>query len=277
VYRAWLTNGLRARAARSRLVKELDGQDTALLRTVDTAISPEDTMWLAGRDRYFRVGLDAIRCIDAACASSGVSTPARILDMPSGAGRVLRFIARRFPDAELTACDIFEDEITFCARRFGAHPVLSSPDFDSLELPGTFELIWSGSLVTHLDAGGTDAFLRLCRRHVSPGGVVVVTTHGEEVAGRVPNDPGFYGLDDKQAEAVVSQYRREGAGFVAYSDPHEPQQAGYSPESAPWGVSLMSREWVRSVAHRAGLRELHFAERDWNAHQDVFAFAAAGS
>lgn len=279
LYRAWLTNPLRTRGARSRLLKELEGQegpDSTLLRRVDTVISPEDNMWLAGHDRYFRVGLDAIRCIDRACAVTGSSSPRRILDMPCGAGRVMRFIVLRFPAAELTACDLLDDAVDFCAKRYGARPVVSTPDFDRLELPGAFDLIWSGSLVSHLNAQGTEAFLRLCRRAVAPSGIAVVTTHGSEVSDRVRRDPAFYDLEAEQAGTVVAHYEADGCAFVPYCDPHEPEMAGYTQETAPWGISLMSREWMRDAAKRAGLREVYFAEHDWNAHQDVFAFAATG-
>jgi SAM-dependent methyltransferase len=248
----------------------MDGQAMALLDEVDTAISPADTMWISGPDRYFRVGLDAVRCIESVYASTGIVFPNRILDMPSGAGRVLRFLALRFPNAELTACDLIEDQINFCAKRFGAEPVLSSPDFNSLDLPGPFDLIWSGSLVTHLNGESTEAYLRLCRRNLSPDGVLVLTTHGEEVAHRIANDPRFYGLDDTQSAAVVSHHQREELGFVEYTTPHGPQMVGHSSESAPFGVSLMSRKWVKSAAARAGMDEIYFAGHDWNAHHDVF-------
>jgi len=50
--------------------------------------------------------------------------------------------------------------------------------------------------------------------------------------------------------------------------------AGYSPESAPYGISLMSREWVKSAAARAGMHELYFAESDWGP-LDLFGLVPA--
>jgi SAM-dependent methyltransferase len=197
--------------------------------------------------------------------------------MPSGAGRVLRFIAARFPDADLTACDITADQIEFCAKRFEATPVLSSPDFDSVSLPGPFDLIWSGSLVTHLNAASTEAYLRLCRRNLSPEGVLVLTTHGEEVARRVAQNPRFYHLESGQSDSLLMDYEREGIGFVEYSTPHEPHVAGYSPEAAPYGVSLMSEDWIAGAAAQAGLSEIYFAGHSWNEHHDVIALGVGRS
>jgi hypothetical protein len=105
LYRAAMANPVRTRAAKARVKREFDGAVPSVLDQADTRISPHDEMWRGGPDRYFRVGLSAIRCIEDICSSTGISSPNRILDMPSGAGRVLRFIAVRFPQAEPTyAC-----------------------------------------------------------------------------------------------------------------------------------------------------------------------------
>jgi len=274
LYRAAMTNPLRTRAAKARVKRGFNGAVPAVLESVDTKVSLHDEMWYSGPDRYFHVGLAAIGCIDQVYDSTGVPHPRRILDMPSGAGRVLRYIAVRFPQAELTACDIMPNEVAFCAQRFGATPVISSPDFDAVELPGPFDLIWSGSLVTHLDGEGTKAYLRLCQRNLSANGLLILTTHGDAVARRVPSYPNFYSLTDQQARDVVTAYKRDGIGFVPYSTPHTPQVLGYTPEAAPYGIALTSREWVRGAAEQAGLRERYFAEHGLRDHHDVFALAA---
>lgn len=274
LYRAAMTNPLRTRAAKARLKREFNGAVPAVLEAADTKVSLHDDMWFAGAGRYFHVGLASIRCIDDVYGSDGVPSPKRILDMPSGAGRVLRFIAVRFPRAEFTACDLRPEDVAFCARRFGARPVVSSPDFDAVELPGPFDLIWSGSLVSHLDGESTEAYLRLCRRNLSADGLVILTTHGDEVARRIPKNPAFYRLSDQQAKDVVTAYKRNEIGFIPYSTPHGPQVVGYTPEAAPYGIALTSRKWIRGAAARAGLREQYFAEHGLHAHHDVVAFAA---
>jgi SAM-dependent methyltransferase len=275
VYRAAAANPLRTRAAKARLKRELNGAVPPVLEAVDTKVWLHDGMWLGrAARRYFHLGLASIRCIDDVYRSTGAPSPKRILDMPSGAGRVLRFIAVRFPQAELTACDIMPDHVAFCARRFGARPVVSSPDFDAVELPGPFDLIWSGSLVSHLDSESTKAYLGLCRRNLSATGMMILTTHGAEVARRIPKIPAFYGLTDQQAKDVVSAYERDEIGFIPYSTPHTPQVLGYTAEAAPYGIALTSPEWIRGAAAQTGLSEQYFAEHGLNAHHDVFAFAA---
>jgi hypothetical protein len=64
----------------------------------------------------------------------------------------MRALRASFPEAEITASDIDGDAVGFCASLFGATPVLVSPDASNVRLAGDFDLIGSGSLLTHLDA-----------------------------------------------------------------------------------------------------------------------------
>jgi SAM-dependent methyltransferase len=266
-------------ATRRRLMRESasDSLHRRLLERVDLTISPSDTMFVAsmGSAQYIRVGLDAVRCIDAVLAQSG-TRPTRILDLPSGWGRVTRFLAARFPDAELAAGDLVYDGPRFCARHFGAHPVRSSADLDDLVLPGPFDLIWVGSLVTHLRPDDISGLLRLVARSLTPGGTVVVTTHGDANVSRLrvrrPIDQ--YVADE--APAAIESYERSGFGYVAYAvrpsvDPEEDaalQTTGY-------GIAYTSPDWVEARAREAGLRRICFREQDWDRHQDVHGFELA--
>ena len=58
----------------------------------------------------------------------------RILDLPCGHGRVLRYLSAAFPEAEITACDIMREGVDFCASTFGAIPVYSQDDPQQIPL-----------------------------------------------------------------------------------------------------------------------------------------------
>jgi SAM-dependent methyltransferase len=205
------------------------------------------------------VGLSAIRAIDSALAAAGASAPRRMLDMPCGHGRVLRFLRARFPEAAAVACDLDDDGVAYCAERFGAEGVRSSAHLASVELPGDFDLIWCGSLVTHLDAEANAALLGLFARSLSPGGVAVVTTHGQLVAERLRSGESAYQLVATSVPDVVAGYDATGFGYADY------------PWSPGYGVSISSRAWIGAAAERAGLRVVLFTERGWDDHQDVVA------
>src|SRR4051794_26106944 len=90
--------------------------------TVNRIISPKEEMVTkemvtsGKRERhYFGVGRSALECIDISvrAAQTNVSDVKRILDLPCGHGRVLRYLKAAFPEAEITACDIMRDGVDF--------------------------------------------------------------------------------------------------------------------------------------------------------------------
>jgi hypothetical protein len=173
----------------------------------------------------------------------------------------MRFLAQRFPQAEITACELEREPVEFCVRTFGARPAYSSLNLDEVSLGKKFDLIWCGSLVTHLNEAGIIALLRLFQRHLETGGLMIFTTHGDFVARRLPTRDFDYGLAEEQIDVIGSDYPTTGYGFADY------------PGEKDYGVSLTAPEWIRArVQKLGGLREVYFRERGWDDHQDVFGF-----
>jgi SAM-dependent methyltransferase len=271
VYHTARANSIYTRAAKRWLMGSVPMRQRQLLERAQHAASSNDSMAAGGWPHYFSVGLDAVRCIDAALARTSANEPAAVLDMPCGWGRVMRFLAARLPEASLTACDIVDDAIEFCAGRFGARPVRSSPAFAEIDFGQRFDLIWCGSLVTHIDAGAADALLRLFARSLAPGGLAVVTAHGDEAAQRMRGRDALYELAPGAAARILASYERDGFGFAEL--PHSlPEAEVEERPPAPYGISLSSHAWMRRASRRAGLREVHFAAHDWDGHQDVYGF-----
>ena len=259
---------LRAQPARTRRQKEkmlasnsLSSPERALLAKVDSRVSCEDGMYKGDGEHYFKVGLSAIRCIDEALHAAQIESVREVLDMPCGYGRVLRFLVHRFPQARVTACELLPDAVRFCAEELGATPAYSSYDLDDLFLQAQFDVIWCGSLVTHLDGRRIGDLLRFFARHLVNNGLLIFTTHGDFVADRIIDVHESYGLNRSDIPALVESYRQIGQGYLDY-----PGAPGY-------GVSLTSPEWVRDQTRLTGeLREVYFKARGWDAHQDVFGF-----
>lgn len=239
----------------------LAGRERELLAHASSRIHYEDGMYKGDGAHYFGVGLDALRSIDEALTKAGLTEVRRVLDLPCGYGRVMRFLVGRFPTAELTACELDRKAVDFCVRHFGARPLYSHPDFDTLDTNASFDLIWCGSLATHLDAEPTRALLRLFRRALAPGGLVLFTTHGDFVARRLPTKDFDYGLTDEQIARITGLYARAGHAYTDY------------PDRESYGISLTSPAWVREQARETGgLREVYFKARGWDEHQDVYGF-----
>jgi SAM-dependent methyltransferase len=239
----------------------LAATERELLAAVESRISPRDTMYTGDGAHYFKVGLSAMRAVEDALRAARVLSVGRVLDLPCGHGRVLRFLVRRFPQAAFTACDLDRDGVDFCAQTFGATPVYSAEDLDALSFDTRFDLIWCGSLVTHLNEGATRALFRLFARHLAPGGLLIFTAHGDYVARRMPNGEFDYMLTREQIEAITARYARTGFGYADYAG-----QASY-------GVALTAPAWIRAqLGAVGGLREVYFRERVWDDHHDVYGY-----
>ncbi len=241
----------------------LTNTERDLLASVSPKIYFNDTMYAGNGEHYFKVGLSAIHCIDEALAQAKLNEVRTILDFPCGSGRVLRFLRQRFPESEITACELTPGPVGFCVRTFNAAPAFSSLNLDEVSLGKNFDLIWCGSLVTHLTERGIVSLLRLFQRHLAPGGIMIFTTHGDFVVRRIPTRDFEYGLASEQIDRIGVDYPQTGYGFEDY------------PGEKDYGVSLTSPQWIRArVQELGGLREVYFKERGWDNHQDVFGFVA---
>jgi SAM-dependent methyltransferase len=227
---------------------------------ISEAISPNDLMSRSqSPEHYFAAGVSALRCIKLALLSANAQTPQRILDLPSGHGRVLRTLRAAFPDAETVACDIDRDGVDFCVSNFDATPVYSHDDPQCIDVDGTFDLIWCGSLLTHLPAVRWTQFLAFFRDRLHAHGILVFTTHGRLVVERLRTGVFAYGLDEAGIKRVLDGIP-SGFGYADYFG-----QSGY-------GIAVSLPGWVSSVLQdQTHLRLLLYLEQGWNNHQDVIA------
>jgi SAM-dependent methyltransferase len=228
-------------------------EEKRLLRKVKRRIHPNDTMNPYGEGQYVAVGLSALRAIDASVCAAEIA-PSSILDMPSGYGRVTRFLKARYPDANLAACDLEREGVDFCVSYLGADAYYSDSDLRKVNLGRRFDFVWVGSLLTHFDERRIDDALDLYRRHLEPSGLLVFSAHGRGAVERIEAGE-TYGVN---VEELLRGYHSSGFGYSAY-----PSQC--------YGVSLSSPDWVR--AKMKGWREVWFSEKAWASHHDVYAFA----
>ena len=224
-----------------------------------TEISEGDHMLVGKRANYWNIGLSGLRSVKWAMSRVGMTVPETILDLPCGHGRVLRFLQAAFPRAEIMASDIDRDAVEFCRRTFGVAAFESHHDPARNEVEGAYDVIWCGSLLTHIDVTRWKSLLEFFCSRVSPSGVVAFTTHGEWAAERL--------LQKGIIEASqLEEYRRTGFAYADY------------PGRRDYGVSVSSVEWVRAFVNRhTDLEILDQEERLWLGVQDVFACVGPGS
>jgi len=216
-------------------------------------LADADTMFEGRSGHYLSVGLSALGVVEAALLDA--PPPRRILDLPCGFGRVTRMLRARYPSADITVCDIDRASVDFTAACFGARGVYSVQDFRDLQLGASFDLIWVGSLLTHLPEHQTRQFLDFAVRHIGPNSRLVVTSHGAFVAARLRQ--WTYGLTTAAARGLLAEARMAGYGFRGYSGGQH------------YGISLTSRSWFEHTLAGSPLCLHSYQERGWDEHQDT--------
>jgi len=210
-------------------------------------------------EHYFRVGREAIELVAEALALAGRNRVETALDLPCGYGRVLRHLVSFLAEAHVVGCDIDEACLEFCGQTFGVDTVRCADDFGAMSFDAGYDLIWCGSLLTHLPERSFRSLLALLARSLSERGVAVATLHGryspEVQASR------FKYLPDADFEIAERGFRERGFGFAPY------------PGQERFGIALARPSFVlAAVEALEGIRILGYRERAWDDHQDVVVF-----
>jgi len=243
--------------------KELSGKEKAMLRQISLRVHKNDLRFnYFDASHYLAVGLSAIRCIENALKNaSPEKEPRTILDFPCGYGRVLRFLKAKFPKGDITACDIKPLALDVVKRTFNVATIASSSSLDEVPFSHKFDLIWCGSLITHLAEQDTVKLLKIFYKHLSPGGVCVFTTHGQLSVEKIESKKFCYGLSESAQQELLNGFRDKKYGYAEKPNMHR------------YGESIVSHNRMLAIAQSIGnWREIYYREHEWDNHQDVYAF-----
>ena len=230
------------------------------LPKVSLVIDWKDMMYEGYPVHYFSSGYSALFCVRRALDKAAKKPPGSILDCGCGHGRVLRSLAADFPRARLTVADLDSGGVNFCAKTFGAIPVHSNPDLSRVSFDTKFDLIWVGSVFTHLRAERWLGLWELFRSVLTEEGLLVFSTHGGEVERRLKEGQcGWYGLEAVRASEILRGYQTRGFGYSDYR------------KSRDYGVSVSSPEWVGRQIVEAGFEPVLCQKNGWDDCQDVWA------
>jgi SAM-dependent methyltransferase len=139
--------------------------------SVDLTISGRDDMFGAGQlDHYVWAGTSALEIISEAMVLARKTRFHSVLDMPCGYGRVTRHLVKFFPDSEIFVSEIDKDKQMFCASTFGGREIDLPTNFSG-EPTRHFDMIFVGSLLTHLDASQSNDAIRYLLKSLLEGGL----------------------------------------------------------------------------------------------------------
>jgi SAM-dependent methyltransferase len=104
-----------------------------------------------------------------------------ILDWGIGAARVAVPLKRGvMPNARVIGCDVDRVNVSWCQTNLPDIPVELCDFYPPLDLAsGSVDMIYGISVMTHLTVGAQLAWLKELRRVLKPGGICVLSTHGE--------------------------------------------------------------------------------------------------
>ena len=254
-------------------------------------IAPDDEMWLGGPDWYFGVGESTVLAMLRALAMGSLQNVETVLDLPCGHGREARHLCAAFPEASFTFCDLNRAGVDFCTKTFGGSGVYSVPDLTQVRLPGPFDVIWVGSLFTHVDQRRTEEWMKFLCECLGDNGVLMATFHGRwsiEVQRTHPL------IDRDRWQRILRDFERTGYGYADYggvsirgagkiidfadSVPGGRVLArrffGFFERARDWGISLSKPERIIEIAGNIpGVRILSYSERGSADNHDVLAVA----
>lgn len=224
---------------------------------ISQELAATDVMYAGSMAHYLAVGRSAIGVIARAMLLTEKTEFSSVLDLPCGGGRVTRHIIKLLPDAELFVSDLDKALEDFTVSQFGGTAIDAGRDFD-VAPPRSFDLIFVGSLVTHLDVPMFERALNWFTNALSPEGILVLTTAGRRA--EFLQRTIIRTLDPVKWEMAARDFTASGFGYVE-TERHS---------GRTYGASLAMPSWVmRLVEVDRGVRVIGFQESLWDDHQDV--------
>ena len=219
-------------------------------------VSPNDEMFLVLLPRvteqeslscYIRTGIMCLESIEKILVASGkaFSSVNSFLDFGCGYGRVTRFLIQEMDADKIWVGDIYKEAVDFQRKYFNVNGFYSHTEPSKVEFPGRFEVIYVGSLFTHLPQDRFEEWLVVLYSVLEEDGVLIFSTQGEiDCPPEIGSDPsGFtYVKGGESSSLSLKEY----------------------------GLTYVTRDWVERLAGRLGIGNLYFLEKELCEHQDIY-------
>ena len=130
---------------------------------------------------YYESGLTTFLPIAVSAMREGLDLreKLKVLDFGCGAARQLLHFTRRFPNCSYSGCDVNTDVIDFIHKAYPQVDAYANEFDPPLKWgDGTFDMIYSVSIFSHLSAGDRDLWVAELHRVTKPGGMCLLTVNG---------------------------------------------------------------------------------------------------
>lgn len=158
-----------------------------------------------------------------------------ILEFGCGGGRLMQYMHKLAPQAQIFGCDILSDAVAECRRKcpWGhfsicqIRPPLDFPD-------NSFDLVYAYSVFTHLTETSHIAWLKELARVLKPGGIMLLTTKSFEFLRRASLF---------SPEAIV-KYELPEPVEAFINSAHDYYYFADNPEMPEYGLTIIRKEYV---------------------------------
>ncbi len=214
---------------------------------------------------YAQAGESGLEAMGEALERTGKSWSdiGSALDLGCGYGRVLRYLCGVLRPESITACDLDARAVAFCSAELGVKPLVSQTDLSRVPFE-TYDFVWSGSLLTHLPPKSGDRFVALLSRILNPGGVALVSFHGDHSLERLAD---LYGGDHAdEAESIRQEVRSTGTAYRPYGGRFS------SYEEADYGMAWHQPSFLRRRCEELNgdaVKWVGHLPRGWDDHHDL--------
>jgi SAM-dependent methyltransferase len=181
----------------------------------------------SSREEFLTVGCQMSEAVLVACAERRrpAESYRRWLDFGCGSGRLARFLAAS-GERELHGVDVDRAAIRWARRHLGPGFVATSA-WPPLPFPAAaFDVVCAISVFTHLDEPMQLAWLRELRRVLRPGGLLIASTHHEDLQWTRPD------LTDEERAQLAAE------GFL-----FAPGKGRFNDNSTFHTLPYLQRQW----------------------------------
>lgn len=224
---------------------------------LNVRLSIDDGMYSNNGNYYLKCGQDALRLIQQCMKIAGKNKNevSQVLDYGCGYGRVTRWLAAEFPNSDVVGLDIDAKALNSC-NEIQKIDVRKADPYLVESIGLSFDLIWVGSLFTHVKKTYARKLLKYLSSHLTLGGGLVFTTHGKYVVERIRTAEKTYNLNSIEQSKLLNGFEKSGYGFGCY------------PHSDEYGISVCTSTSIENLIEKTDLTHLMFEERGWVNHQD---------
>ena len=143
-----------------------------------------------------------------------------LLDFGCGCGRLLRFLEHTARSWHAVGSDVNAALVSWCREYLtgtethvnGVMPPLDYAD-------GSFDLVYSLSIFTHLNEKSAQAWLSELGRVLHPGGLLILTTHGVRALEIIRDSSvhrDMFGMDSRRVEQLIASFGEKRYFFERY-------------------------------------------------------------